>query len=217
MSSTEALLGIYFRQHGSISLPGIGGFDIRWKSAMFNTETGMISPPHPWFSHEYGREIPSGDLYAFLANRLQCSEWEAVGLFNTCCREWLEKLNAGGKLEWTGVGILQKFDTGRIALTPLQVSFDFMPDVNVNSLQPSPNSSFSEEADMPIQWDEEEEAEPEKISDRKWIIAVVVLLLLAISMILYDLFKRSPAFPQSRSAKTIITAAPTQYENIISF
>ncbi|MCR6719481.1 MAG: hypothetical protein NVV59_04130 [Chitinophagaceae bacterium] len=98
----------YLLLHQELPIPGIGTLMLERQPASFDFPNRQILPPSYQVGFREGQVQPSRRLYDWLAQGLGISERDAIMRFNDFVFELRERLNKGEKLEWQGIGQLNK-------------------------------------------------------------------------------------------------------------
>lgn len=98
----------YFILHQELPIPGIGTISMERQPASFDFANRVIMPPTYQVGFREGQVQASRRLYGWLAHGLGISERDAIVRFNDFVFELRERLNKGEKLEWKGIGQLNK-------------------------------------------------------------------------------------------------------------
>lgn len=173
----------------SLSLPGIGTFVVERKPADFNFANKEINPPlySIAFKNESDTE-PSKRFFNWLANALKTTELDAVMQFNQFNAELRNKLYAGSRLDWKGIGLLSKNAGGDIVLEAAPAVADG-PVLTANRV-------IREKAEHNVRVGEQEKTSDEMremlshttVKRSYWKIAAIVVLILSVAFIAYYLY-----------------------------
>lgn len=98
----------YLILNQELPIPGIGTLRLERQPASIDFANRQILPPAYQIGFSDGPVQPSRRLYAWLAQGLGVSERDAVVRYNDFVFELKERLNRGEKLEWSGIGQLNK-------------------------------------------------------------------------------------------------------------
>lgn len=128
------LLYHYFIQRKSLSLPGIGTFDMHRISAQTDFTNRKILPPSFTIGYNSHEDAPGNDLFDYVARRNSIPEWEAIRMVNDFAASLRARLNNGEAVEWEGMGLLRQ-DLGReIQFEPARISYPFIPQVGAQRI-----------------------------------------------------------------------------------
>lgn len=124
------LLYHYFIQSNSLSLPGIGTFDMYRISAQTDFANKKILPPTFTISYNYIHDSPKKELFDFISRKKNIPEWEAIKLVNDFSADLKNSLHTGEPFEWDGIGMLKQGRGKDIVFEPHRLSYAFIPHVN---------------------------------------------------------------------------------------
>lgn len=173
----------------SLPLPGIGTFVIERKPADFNFASKEINPPSYSVSLKNGDENePSKKLFNWLATALHTTELDAVIQFNEFNTELRNKLYAGAKLEWKGIGRLSKSPGGDILLEAAPAIAEG-PVITANRVIREKAEHYVRVGEQEKTSDEMRELLSTTVVKRKyWWIVAITILALSITFIAYYLY-----------------------------
>ena len=185
------LLHLFFIQNKSVSLPGIGTFDLFRVSAQGDFATKKIFGPSYTISFDSAIDTPSRDLFNYISRKRNITEWEAIRMVNEFASDLNMLLKKGQKFEWPGIGSLESGSGGQLVFDPERISYDFIPPVRADRVIRKENDHAvlvgeqeMHKSDMQ-QWLENEAYVEEKAG--WWIpasvIGAIVLLILFLSLI----------------------------------
>ncbi|MFV0605580.1 MAG: hypothetical protein ACK5NK_07020 [Niabella sp.] len=115
------LLTAYLFQNKSLYIPGTGDFFVEQQNAVTDVAAGMIEAPG--WKIDF---LPVGEtsvtahnepLYDWLTNQLNISKEEAVLKFDDFCDRVSADLRNHKKVDWVGLGTLEKTD-GKVSFIP---------------------------------------------------------------------------------------------------
>jgi hypothetical protein len=121
-------------RHKKIDLPGIGIIALQIQSAESAFVNRSFSPPGYFFAFEKGKKPPSKKLFSWLALNFNISEREAVIRFNDFVFDLKNHLEAGSKIIWNGVGVLQKAGNGEIRFEGVKKELPFLEELNAKKV-----------------------------------------------------------------------------------
>jgi len=104
----------YLILHKQLNVPGIGTFQVERKPADVDVAGKMIYPPAYTIALHHSNATPSKKIFTWLAAELNISEYDALARFNDFAFDVRNKIMAGEKLLWNGIGILSKGMAGEI-------------------------------------------------------------------------------------------------------
>lgn len=104
----------YLILHKQLNIPGIGTFLLERKPADIDFVNKMANPPAYTIALHHGNTTPSKNVFHWLSSNLNISERDALTRFNDFALDIKDKILAGDKLHWNGVGTLSKGMAGEI-------------------------------------------------------------------------------------------------------
>ena len=104
----------YLILHKQLNIPGIGTFLLERKPADIDFVNKMANPPAYTIALHHGNTTPSKNVFNWLSSTLNISERDALTRFNDFALDIKDKILAGDKLQWNGVGTLSKGMAGEI-------------------------------------------------------------------------------------------------------
>ena len=104
----------YFILHKQLNIPGIGTFLLERKPASIDFVNKMADPPVYTVALHHGNSSPSKNVFSWLASILNISERDALNQFNDFALDIKDRVLAGDKLQWNGIGTLSKGMAGEI-------------------------------------------------------------------------------------------------------
>ncbi len=104
----------YLILHKQLNIPGIGTFLLERKPANIDFVNKMADPPAYTVALHHGNTTPSKNIFSWLASVLNISESDALNRFNDFALDVKDRVLAGDKLQWNGIGILSKGMAGEI-------------------------------------------------------------------------------------------------------
>jgi len=104
----------YLILHKQLNIPGIGTFLVERKPADIDFVNKIVNPPAYTIALHHGNTTPSKNVFSWLASTLNISEPDALTRFNDFALDIRDKIIAGDKLQWNGIGILSKGMAGEI-------------------------------------------------------------------------------------------------------
>jgi hypothetical protein len=104
----------YLILHKQLNIPGIGTFLVERKPADIDFVNKIVNPPVYTIALHHGNTTPSKNVFSWLASTLNISEPDALTRFNDFALDIRDKIIAGDKLQWNGIGILSKGMAGEI-------------------------------------------------------------------------------------------------------
>ncbi len=104
----------YLILHKQLNIPGIGTFLLERKPADIDFVNKMANPPAYTIALHHGNATPSKNVFSWLSSALDISETDASARFNDFALDLRDKVLAGEKLQWNGIGTLSKGLAGEI-------------------------------------------------------------------------------------------------------
>ena len=104
----------YFILHKQLNIPGIGTFLLERKPANIDFINKIADPPAYTVALHHGNTTPSKNIFSWLASSLDISEPDALIKFNDFALDIKDRVLAGNKLQWNGIGSLSKGMAGEI-------------------------------------------------------------------------------------------------------
>lgn len=132
VKETEELLYDYFIQNSSLSLPGIGTFDMFRISAQTDFANKKILPPYYTISYDSINDAPNKELFDYVARKRNVPEWEAIKIINDFAIEIKNAIRNGEDVEWEGIGRLKAGVGGHIVFQPYRMDYEFIPHVGAH-------------------------------------------------------------------------------------
>ncbi len=104
----------YLILHKQLNVPGIGTFRVERKPADLDVAGKLIHPPAYTIALHHSNATPSNKIFSWLATELNISEYDALAQFNDFAFDIRNKIMAGDRLLWNGIGTLSKGMAGEI-------------------------------------------------------------------------------------------------------
>ena len=104
----------YLVLHKQLNIPGIGTFQVERKPADIDFIGKVVKPPAYTVALHHGNTTASKKVFSWLSDVFNISERDALSRFNDFAFELRDKVMAGDKLHWDGVGVLSKGLAGEI-------------------------------------------------------------------------------------------------------
>jgi hypothetical protein len=108
----------YLVHYKSLSVPGIGTISLLRNPAVTDFPAKLVNPPSYTFTLESPAQPSSSGFFYWLSNALGISDREAVIRFNDFSFDLRRQILDGAKIEWDGVGTLEKSLAGDIRFNP---------------------------------------------------------------------------------------------------
>lgn len=128
------LLYHYFIQRKSLSLPGIGTFEMYRISAQTDFANRKILPPSFTISYNSLDDAPGVDLFDYVARRKNIPEWDAIRMVNDFATGLKVRLQSGEAVAWEGMGLLKQGKGRDIQFEPERISYPFIPHVGAQRI-----------------------------------------------------------------------------------
>jgi hypothetical protein len=118
----------YLVRNNELPLPGIGTFLLNREPAIIDFPNKKIYPPSYSITLNHDSYVPGQAFFNWLAAGLDTTPREAIFRFNDFAFELKKSISNGNQVNWKGVGILQKGESGEIVF---EGSGHFTPEVSV--------------------------------------------------------------------------------------
>lgn len=105
-----------------LSLPGIGTISLRQNSSQLDLPNKQFSAPSSYFVIESKDDTPSKKLFEWLSSSYGISEWDAVRSLNDFSFSIKNKLSEAGEMNWEGVGMFRRDESGNLKLDPASIA-----------------------------------------------------------------------------------------------
>lgn len=177
----------YLILHKQLNIPGVGTFQLERKPADIDFVNKMVNPPAYSIALHHGNSAPSRNVFTWLSSQLNISETDASARFNDFALDLKDKVLAGEKLNWNGVGVLSRGMAGEIRFEAA------MKDLKAGTPVPA-IKVVRENAEHSILVGEQEKTSSEmaemllpssKTNTHWWGLAVIALLLAVIFIAIY--------------------------------
>lgn len=122
----------YFIQRKSLSLPGIGTFDLFQVSAQTDFANKKILPPGFTIVYNNQEDSPDRLLFSYIARKKNIPEWEAIKAVNDFSHTLRQRILAGERISWEGIGDLKAGDGKQIQFEPERRAFQFIGQVHAH-------------------------------------------------------------------------------------
>jgi nucleoid DNA-binding protein len=137
----HSLITSYLLQNKECILPGIGVLKIIHTPASIDTNSNRILPPFEGIIFKNTDHSNSPDLIKYIAGKKHVAISEAEMQLDNFCKEWIEKINAGGKLHFETVGTIQRNGDGELT---------FEKENSTNFFQPLPVENVYHKAEQSV-------------------------------------------------------------------
>jgi nucleoid DNA-binding protein len=128
------VLYAYFIQRQSLSLPGIGTFDMHRISAQTDFANKKMLPPGYAIGFNLHEDAPDRDLFEYIARRKQVEEWEAIRAVHDFALELKSRVQQGEPFTWEGIGSLRPGVGKDIIFEPESLQYAFIPHVGAQRI-----------------------------------------------------------------------------------
>jgi len=132
VSSLSDLLYHYFIQSRSLSLPGIGTFDLFRIAAQTDFANRKILAPGYTISYDSLNDAPHKDLFDYISRKRSIPEWEAIKEVNDFAHDMKQQLRSGRDVNWEGIGLLRAGVGGDIFFEPQSLQYTFIGPVSAH-------------------------------------------------------------------------------------
>jgi len=146
----------YLVLHKQLNVPGIGTFIVERTPAGVDIASKIVNPPSYSIALHHSNATPSQKIFSWLSDILNIPERDASSRFNDFAFEIRNKIMAGEKLEWDGVGTLSKGMAGEIRFEAALKGLTFGPPVPANKV-------IRENAELTVRVGEEEKTSTEML------------------------------------------------------
>lgn len=177
----------YLILHKQLNIPGIGTFLLERKPADIDFINKMVNPPAYTIALHHGVTSSSKNVFSWLSSELNISETDASARFNDFALDIKDKVLAGEKLHWNGVGVFTRGLAGEIRFEAS------LKDLKAGSPVPA-IKVIRENAEHSILVGEQEKSSAEmaemlapsaKTGTHWWGLAVIALLLAVVFLAIY--------------------------------
>ncbi|MHA4810027.1 hypothetical protein ACX0G9_18080 [Flavitalea flava] len=181
-----SVLNAYLFQHRSISIPGLGSIYLETHSANVDVAERTILPPVYQFRFDKYFDAPDREFFSFIATQRNILDFEAIKWYNEFSFELRNRIRTEDQVDWEGVGILKKDNTGNVIFEPIADNGLFMtptPALRVNrqNAQHTLLVGDQEKTNFEMnEWLHEEASGNKKLS---WKLAALIIGLLAIAIL----------------------------------
>ncbi len=212
------LLHYYFIQNRSLSLPGIGTFELFRVSAQTDFANKKILAPSYTISFDKMNDTPDKEMFQYISSKKNISEWEAMKLVNDIAHELKQQLRTGEEVEWKGIGILKPDSSGDIIFEPDRLKYDFIPHVEAERVIRVDADHRMLVGDHEVSKTEMENYLHEEnliVKEKtKWWVFAIIIAAVALILIFLKLISNNPAFTGGRTNKITPEPAPATYRLI---
>jgi hypothetical protein len=108
------ILNKFLYLNKSIPVSGLGTIFLENMPATVDASTRTLLPPSFRFRFDKFYDSPDKNLFAFLSDQQNISDYEALRQYNDFAYALRDRLNYFREAEWEGLGTLRKDDTGDI-------------------------------------------------------------------------------------------------------
>jgi hypothetical protein len=207
------LLHLYFIQHKSVSLPGIGTFSLFRISAHSDFATKKIFGPSYSIHFSSASDAPSREMFNYISRKKNISEWEAVRIVNEFSFELNGRLKKGEKVAWPGIGTLESGSAGQMLFEPERVKYQFIPSVDAERVirKENDHSVLVGEQEM-HKSDMQEWLEHESYVEEKagWWIPSAIIGAVALLVLFFSLLNQKVSTYGGRQSNIVPTEATVQ-------
>lgn len=112
----------YFIQNKKLALPGIGTLLLERKPAESDFVNKQINPPSYSVVFQAVSDSPSLKFFKWLGAAFLISDHAAIIRFNDFVFDLKKQINDGNKINWEGLGTLNKGLAGEVKFTPAAIS-----------------------------------------------------------------------------------------------
>lgn len=129
------VLNAYLFQHRSISIPGLGSIYLETHPASVDVAERTILPPVYQFRFDKYFDAPDREFFSFIATQRNILDFEAIKWYNEFSFELRNRIRTEDQVDWEGVGILKKDNSGNVIFESIADNGLFMaptPALRVN-------------------------------------------------------------------------------------
>jgi len=212
------LLYHFFIQNCSLSLPGIGTFDMFRISAQTDFANKKILPPSFIISYDSIHDAPNKELFDYVSRKKNVTEWEAIKLVNDFAFDLKNTLKNGEEIEWEGIGMLKSGLSGDIVFEPYRLSYEFIPHVGAQRVIRKAENHHMLVGDRQLSKSEMQQLlanDTVEIKEKEsWWIYAAIIAAIAISLIAIRLFTSDSTYSTGRQQHIIPSDQPSTYSNL---
>ena len=185
------VLNAYLFQHRSISIPGLGTIYMETLPASVDVADRTILPPHYHFRFDKYFDAPDREFFAYLASQRNILDFEAIRWYNEFSSQLRNRIRSEELVNWEGVGILKKDETGNMLFESATADNLFMaptPAMRVNRQNESHTLLVGDQEKTNFEMNEwlSEEAAGKKRGS--WWIMALVLAILALALLAWHFY-----------------------------
>jgi CCDC81-like prokaryotic HU domain 2 len=212
------LLHYYFIQNRTLSLPGIGTFELFRVSAQTDFTNKKILAPTYTISFDKMNDTPDKEMFQYISSRKNISEWEAMKLVNDLAHELKQQLRSGQEVEWKGIGILKPDSSGDIIFQPDRLKYDFIPHVDAERVIRVDANHRMLVGDHEVSKTEMEQFLQEEnvvVKEKpKWWVYAILVAAIALILIFLKLISSDSPFTGGKTKRITPESAPSTYRLI---
>jgi hypothetical protein len=108
------VLNAYLFQHRSISIPGLGTIYLETLPASVDVAERTMLPPAYRFRFDKYFDAPDRDFFSYIASQENILDYEAIKWYNEFSFNLRNRIRTEEEVNWEGVGILKKDDSGNV-------------------------------------------------------------------------------------------------------
>ena len=128
------VLYAYFIQRRTLSLPGIGTFDMNRISAQTDFANKKMLPPGFAISFNHHEDAPDRDLFDYISRKKQVEEWEAIRAVHDFALDLKSRVLKGEPVAWEGIGMLRPGVGKDIVFEAESLQYAFVPHVGAQRI-----------------------------------------------------------------------------------
>ncbi len=212
------LLYDFFIQNCSLSLPGIGTFDMFRISAQTDFANKKIIAPTFSITYNNHLDAPNKDLFDYVSKKTNVPEWEAIKLVNDFAFDLKNILKNGDEVAWEGIGLLKSGLSGDIVFEPHRLSYEFIPHVGARRVIRKEVNHQMMVGDRQLTTEEMQhllatETTEVRVKESWWIYAFIITAV-AVVLIAIRIFTSDSGLTTSRQQNIRAEDSPSTYSNL---
>jgi hypothetical protein len=184
-------LNAYLFQHRSISIPGLGTIYMETFPASVDVAERTLLPPHYRFRFDKYFDAPDREFFSYLAVQKNILDFEAIRWYNEFSSDHRNRIRSEEQVDWEGVGVLKKDQSGNMSFESVNVGGLFMeatPALRVNHQNEAHMLLVGDQEKTNFEmneWLSEEAAHNKK---KSWKIVALVLVILALAVLVWHFY-----------------------------
>ncbi len=181
------VLKSYLVQHNNISIPGLGTIYVERLPARTDFVNRTILPPAYQYRFDKYFDAPDKQFFNYLAAEKKIADFEAIKLYNEWALAFRNRIRAEEMVSWEGIGTLQQDASGEILFEPESQETGYFSPVKAERIIRTDASHAMLVGDKETTSVEMTEylSEPASGSTSKWLIAAIVIALVAMLLLFF--------------------------------